>query len=67
MKRHVSDLLDDDDDYPDDQLDEGFEYADEIGYEDESRYGSLTSSSIRYGDNQLADGELFDWEPEEDW
>lgn len=66
MKRHLSDLLDDPG-YPDDQLDDGLEYADEIGYEDEAQYGSLTSSSIHYGDTQLADGELFDWVPDEDW
>jgi hypothetical protein len=52
--------------YSDEQIREGFEYADSIGYSDKDRLGQLALSRILYNDNQLEAGEVVGWEPV-DW
>jgi hypothetical protein len=52
--------------YSDEQIGEGFAYAESIGYGDEDGLGQLALSRILYCDSQLEDGEVVGWEPV-DW
>jgi len=49
--------------YSEQQVHEGFRYADKIGYGDADRLGQLALSRILYSDEQLKAGDLVSWTP----
>ena len=61
VRRFLSDAS-----YSDIQIDEGFAYADAIGWSTPDELGQLALSKILYRESDLADGLLIGWEPE-DW
>jgi hypothetical protein len=52
--------------YSDEQIADGFEYAESHGYDSSDKLGQLALSRILYSDSQLENGELVGWAPV-DW
>jgi hypothetical protein len=50
-------------DYSSKDIEEGFNYADSVGYDCPNKLGQLTLSYMLIGEERIADGELMGWEP----